>query len=651
MHTSTFLMIEVIFKGTAIIFAGYGGAALLARSSAAHRSWWWLGVFAALLLLPLALLVRPLWTLPVHADVLPARLRPELPTAVSPPFGSLVQAPTMAAPITGTPVEKVAPVPRPPSRPVFHLGSWLFGGYAFGAVVVLGFRFLGSWHLGRLRRDSIADPEAQALIDRWRQSFRFRRGVQVYRDPRVTVPMTWGIWHPVILLPVASGAHAEGELQAALHHEFAHIRHHDAARRWLGTIVAALWWPHPLVWLAGRAWKLEQERACDDAVLIHGGDAASYAHQLLEAASRLRLSATQNEAALIMATPAGLETRLRSVIGKGVDRSPVRLGAALRIVTLTVMAVIGGIAFQARSVVAAPPEDRAAVTPAGATEPENSLKSEPSLQRFQAVYKLKDGEVLRYMPKPFIAERLAPLAKNGDLKRFYSEEAPDYVIYCQSDYSLPHGDYSPNSLRPERSGVSWEHQRTLADALHDVVGLMRYEQDECARRILQMPLEGDWTFRDGATPEALMAALQDILRRETKRKFQFQRRLVEQDVVVARGEMRGPAGVEHYFHIYSNDSGEDGLGGESGDLNRFLAHVGDELGLAVINEVPVEKQKPPGKDQDIWWAYHHDGKYWNMGPRRKELTNRALKNLADQTGLIFTRDKRTVPVWFLEEEK
>src|SRR3569832_1585087 len=65
MTISTAGLIELALKGTAVFLAGWGGA-LLSRSSAAQRSLLWLAVFATLLLLPLVLVVRPVWRLPLH---------------------------------------------------------------------------------------------------------------------------------------------------------------------------------------------------------------------------------------------------------------------------------------------------------------------------------------------------------------------------------------------------------------------------------------------------------------------------------------------------------------------------------------------------------------------------------------------------------
>ena len=195
---------------------------------------------------------------------------------------------------------------------------------------MLGFRLLGAAQLWKLRHTSTPDAEGQAIVDGWRADIGMRRSVRVCSSPQVTVPMTYGAWFPVILLPGVNLWRTSNEWNAALRHEFAHVRHGDAARRWLGAIVVALWWPHPLVWAASRAWNLEQERSCDDAVLNGGADAADYAQQLLHAACHGKLSRSQSAAALIMAMPGGLETRLRSITSPQMDRSPARRAATYK---------------------------------------------------------------------------------------------------------------------------------------------------------------------------------------------------------------------------------------------------------------------------------------------------------------------------------
>jgi hypothetical protein len=344
MNPSVLVTIELILKGTAILLAGCGGAVILARSSALHRSFWWLGVFVTMLVLPLALVIPPMWTLRLHVGS-PAIVASATPLPVILEADPAARGTASAPPISGW--------------SHFGIQRWLLVAYGSGASVALGFRLLGTWQLWSLRRTAVADAELQFLVDRWRKSSRMRRPVRALNSSRVTVPMTWGTWRPVIVFPKDRREWPVEELHAAMQHELAHIRHCDAARRWLGTMVCAVWWPHPLAWVAVRAWNLEQERACDDAVLNSGGDPATYAQQLLTAARSVRLSRFQTAAALVMAMPAGLEARLRSVVSNAVDRSPVRVRSLLSLGAMTLLAMVCGLAFQAQSV-GAPPEAAAA---------------------------------------------------------------------------------------------------------------------------------------------------------------------------------------------------------------------------------------------------------------------------------------------------
>ena len=97
-------------------------------------------------------------------------------------------------------------------------------------------------------------------------------------------PAVVGLFRPVIVLPevVVQGKRPE-ELESILAHELIHVRRGDL---WLGLLQAAakaLWWFHPLVWLAARQCSREAERCCDEEVIGSlGCDPARYARSLLE---------------------------------------------------------------------------------------------------------------------------------------------------------------------------------------------------------------------------------------------------------------------------------------------------------------------------------------------------------------------------------
>jgi hypothetical protein len=76
------------------------------------------------------------------------------------------------------------------------------------------------------------------------------------------LPATFGTRRPVVVLP-AHGAVEPAALPPLLAHELAHVRRRDDARAWLTFLVAALYWFHPLAWLAARRLALSREAACD----------------------------------------------------------------------------------------------------------------------------------------------------------------------------------------------------------------------------------------------------------------------------------------------------------------------------------------------------------------------------------------------------
>lgn len=302
MNDTTLTLIDLSVKGTAVLLIGFGSVATLRHGSAAQRSLAWLAVFTIMLALPFALLVKPVWTVPVHVVIEQIAMVPKPMTAE--PIIVSEESQSVIAPIR-------EPVP-------WTLWQWLAGIYSVGACGVLAFRWIGSWQLSRLRRSSRgANAEIVALVQR----LSLDRRIQTLVSDDIAVPMTWGTLRPTLLLPSSVQQWSATDLRAALEHELAHIRHRDAARRWLGTLVSALWWPHPLVWIASKAWKLEQERACDDAVVRSGANTERYATQLIEAAHSIRLGGFRSAAALVMAMPTGLETRLHSVVSTDVNRS------------------------------------------------------------------------------------------------------------------------------------------------------------------------------------------------------------------------------------------------------------------------------------------------------------------------------------------
>ena len=134
--------------------------------------------------------------------------------------------------------------------------------------------------------------------------------VQLAASRHVSVPVTWGILHPVVLLPHAALRWPADRLQAVLRHELIHVRARDAAMRLTSRIACALFWFHPGVWWLARRFEADAEEASDDRVLLSGIRVSDYAEWL---AASARGAHDHAQAAMALVRPGNLRTRLAAV--------------------------------------------------------------------------------------------------------------------------------------------------------------------------------------------------------------------------------------------------------------------------------------------------------------------------------------------------
>lgn len=143
--------------------------------------------------------------------------------------------------------------------------------------------------------------------------------------PSIATPITWGALRPVILLPNYVLDWPVATRTAMLRHERAHIERHDWLWQTFAECLTAVFWFHPLVWLAVARLRSEAEHAADDYVLADGTGASSYAQQLLEIARRVKQSPPYAAVAMIR-RPRSLEGRIAAIV----DSSRARARASFR---------------------------------------------------------------------------------------------------------------------------------------------------------------------------------------------------------------------------------------------------------------------------------------------------------------------------------
>ncbi len=113
------------------------------------------------------------------------------------------------------------------------------------------------------------------------------QAVKVVHHEEVSVPMTYSLFRPTILLPSMAKDWPKETIHAVLLHELAHIRRYDFWIHVCSSVSASLYWFHPLMWwIKHRQW-VEREKACDEYVLKMGISPQNYATQLVYVAKNL----------------------------------------------------------------------------------------------------------------------------------------------------------------------------------------------------------------------------------------------------------------------------------------------------------------------------------------------------------------------------
>ncbi len=184
--------------------------------------------------------------------------------------------------------------------------------WVLGAMLVVGRYFTGLLVLRQVRRGGSEPGESllAALRDAKRR-MGVRREVDLVTTEKRSMPMTWGVIRPVVLLPTAVGRDA----RSVLLHELAHIRRHDALAQLFETLVVALHWFNPVVLFAKRKLVALREEACDEEVLSAGDVKASdYATMLVDLSAGVGVARCEGAAGLAMADSSRLGVRVKAIL-------------------------------------------------------------------------------------------------------------------------------------------------------------------------------------------------------------------------------------------------------------------------------------------------------------------------------------------------
>ncbi len=182
----------------------------------------------------------------------------------------------------------VLPIPvtfamTPPTRsapiPATYWAGFATVGYFIVLLALLARLINSLWHVARLKRFGVKvdDSEWTEALERWRTRLAIGCDVALAWSPALSVPVVLGWLRPTIVLPsslMQPNRHRHAD--AVLLHELAHVRRADYFWNLVLRLVQALYWPHVIVWLFGRAIAALRERACDDLCVHELGGPSAY---------------------------------------------------------------------------------------------------------------------------------------------------------------------------------------------------------------------------------------------------------------------------------------------------------------------------------------------------------------------------------------
>jgi len=267
--------------------------------------------------------------------------------------------------------------------------------------------------------------------------------------------------------------------------------------------------------------------------------------------------------------------------------------------------------------------------PSAAAIPAVTLNWQP---RFNEVYGLREGEVLRNVAPPFIPERQA----------FWNSEQRRYG----GQGGVPLSDLSVLTVSWDGTTGRWAclsgGQSTVANVVQMCVGLKAWEMDTSTLGTLPMP--GDWVFRKGATTQQKMDGLAQFLSARVGRTVRLVQRPMMHDTIIVSGDYHfsplaghGDDGVIEFvgepIEIMGVPGGRQPASPkERSTLGAMLVMLESYMGTPVVDQTGTS-----GKT--LWLR-----EYPTHNPQR------LLANVLKQTGLTVAHEQRQVTAWSLVDD-
>ena len=360
--SASFWVLATLLKLTALLIGAVVVAALLRRGSAALRHLVWGMGIVTVLVLPLVSLALPWQLAVVPLETAVGAIRQTAVEPIPPATSMRHETPPALDRVPGEPQTSASGTTLQTSErgrtslSPATIVSLLLLVWGLGAAYLLGRLALGALVLRRVvrRGTPLETPDWRRPLLEAADRLALPELPMLVMSDRFPMPFACGIVRSAIVVPSGAAEWDDRRRRTVLVHELAHLARRDLILNAVGQVACALYWFHPLVWMAARKVRIESERACDDLVLGVGTRPSEYADHLLQIVCRASRSRTP-AVALPMAQRHEFEGRMLAILERVARREPASGRHALVLGALALLLVIPIAALAPAQISVSPP--------------------------------------------------------------------------------------------------------------------------------------------------------------------------------------------------------------------------------------------------------------------------------------------------------
>ena len=110
-------------------------------------------------------------------------------------------------------------------------------------------------------------PVHNSFGEQWLKEHPTRRFISIRQSGKISTPLTYGIFHPVILMPQNTDWDNIEQLKYVFLHEYVHICRYDTVKKLIIVLALCIHWFNPFVWCMYILFNRDIELACDEGVV------------------------------------------------------------------------------------------------------------------------------------------------------------------------------------------------------------------------------------------------------------------------------------------------------------------------------------------------------------------------------------------------